>query len=85
MRNLPRIVADTPVGRAGAGGGLARRQGADPAGHRGRAAGRAAAGRGHARPPASRPTELAGLGLRVAPISPETRERFSLRPEQRAW
>jgi serine protease Do len=27
--------------------------------------------------------ELAGLGLRVAPINPEARERFSLRPESR--
>src|SRR6185436_3797782 len=33
--------------------------------------------------PATRPTELTGLGLKVAPISPETRERFSLKPEQR--
>jgi serine protease Do len=35
--------------------------------------------------PAPRPqqTELSGLGLRVAPISPETRERFSLRAESR--
>src|SRR5690606_12248125 len=30
-----------------------------------------------------RPTELSGLGLRVAPISPELRDRFSLRAEQR--
>ncbi|MBW8269538.1 DegQ family serine endoprotease [Caldovatus sp. SYSU G05006] len=30
-----------------------------------------------------RPTELSGLGLRVAPLSPELRDRFSLRPEQR--
>jgi serine protease Do len=30
-----------------------------------------------------RPTELSGLGLRVAPISPELRDRFGLRPDQR--
>jgi serine protease Do len=34
-------------------------------------------------PQANRPTELSGLGLRVAPISPETRERFSLKSDQR--
>ena len=35
--------------------------------------------------PAPRPqqTELSGLGLRIAPITPEQRERFSLRPETR--
>ena len=35
--------------------------------------------------PAPRPqqTELSGLGLRVAPITPEQRDRFSLRPESR--
>ena len=31
----------------------------------------------------ARPMELTGLGLRVAPITPELRERFSLKPDQR--
>ena len=83
MRNLPRIVADTPVGRRRAGGGLARREGEQTlqvtVGELPAEAQQAAA----TPPPANRPTELAGLGLRVGPISPETRDRFSLRPEQK--
>ena len=82
MRNLPRIVADTPVGRAvpvvvwrdGKEATLQVTVGELPA-----EAQQAAA----TPPPANRPTELAGLGLRVGPISPETRDRFSLRAEQK--
>ena len=38
----------------------------------------------HRHPPANRPTELAGLGLRVGPISPETRDPlFPSPPEQK--
>ncbi|MBI0534229.1 DegQ family serine endoprotease [Roseomonas sp. KE2513] len=33
--------------------------------------------------PRSQVVELSGLGLKVGPITPEARERFSLRPEQR--
>jgi len=82
MRNLPRIVADTPVGtRAPV---VVWRDGKEetvtvtiaelPAEQQ-----QAAATPG----PQQRPMELSGLGLRVAPISPELRERFSLKPEQR--
>ncbi|TCZ64411.1 DegQ family serine endoprotease [Roseicella aquatilis] len=82
MRNLPRIVADTPVGRQvpvvvwrdGKEQTLQVSVGELPAEPQ-----LAAATPG----PQNRPTELSGLGLRVAPISPEARDRFSLRPEQR--
>ena len=84
MRNLPRIVADTPVGRAGAGGGVARRQGGDAAPSRS-ASCRPSRSRPPPRParrPTGRPSSPASAcGSRR--ISPETRERFSLRPEQR--
>ncbi|MGG5810358.1 DegQ family serine endoprotease [Falsiroseomonas sp. CW058] len=84
MRNLPRIVADTRVGQQVP--VVVWRDGREqtvnvtvaelPADQQ-----QAAATPG----PAPRPqnTELSGLGLRVAPISPETRERFSLRAESR--
>ncbi|MBK1658711.1 DegQ family serine endoprotease [Paracraurococcus ruber] len=83
MRNLPRIVADTPVGRAvpvivwrdGKEQTLQVTVGELPADTQ-----QAAATPG---PQPARPTELSGLGLRVSPISPETRERFSLKPDQR--
>ncbi|MBU8538815.1 DegQ family serine endoprotease [Falsiroseomonas tokyonensis] len=85
MRNLPRIVADTAVGsRAPV---VVWREGREqtltvtvqelPA---------EAAQAGTPTPaPESRPQtlELAGLGLKVGPITPEARERFSLRPESR--
>jgi serine protease Do len=82
MRNLPRIVADTPVDREvpvvvwrdGKEQTLSVRVGELPGDQQQAAA---------TPPPANRPTELTGLGLRVAPISPELRDRFSLRPEQR--
>jgi serine protease Do len=83
MRNLPRIVADTMVGsqapvvvwRDGKEETLTVTVGELPADQQ-----QAAATPG---PQPQRPMELSGLGLRVAPISPETRERFSLRAEQR--
>ncbi|MBL6457305.1 DegQ family serine endoprotease [Belnapia sp. T6] len=82
MRILPRIVAETPVGRQvpvvvwrdGKEQTLNVTLGELPAEPQQAAA---------TPQPANRPTELSGLGLRVAPISPETRERFSLKPEQR--
>ena len=83
MRNLPRIVADTGVGssvpvivwRDGQEKTLIVTVAELPAEQT------AAATPG----PAPRPQtmELAGLGLRIAPMSSETRERFSLRPESR--
>jgi len=83
MRNLPRIVADTLVGkpapvvvwRDGKEQTLQVTVGELPA-----EAQVAAATPG---PSASRTTELAGLGLRVGPLNNEVRERFSLRPEQK--
>ncbi|MEN0072981.1 MAG: DegQ family serine endoprotease [Paracraurococcus sp.] len=82
MRNLPRIVADTPVGkvvpvvvwRDGKEQTLQVTLGELPADTQQAAA---------TPPKADKPTELSGLGLQVAPISPETRDRFSLRPEQK--
>ncbi len=82
MRALPRIVADTPVGREvpvvvwrdGKEQTLQVTGGELPAEQQ-----QAAATPG----PEQRPSEVAGLGLRVAPISPEVRERFSLRADQR--
>ena len=85
MRNLPRIVADTAVGSAAP--VVVWREGREqtlsvtvrelPA---------EAAQAGSPTPaPDARPqtVELAGLGLTVGPITAETRERFSLRPESR--
>ena len=88
MRSLPRIVADTRVGaeapvvvwRDGAEVTLTVTLGELPADPRQAAA---TPGGRPTPPPANRPMELTGLGLRVAPITPELRERFSLRPEQR--
>ncbi|WP_135465967.1 DegQ family serine endoprotease [Crenalkalicoccus roseus] len=82
MRMLPRIVAETPVGsqvpvvvwRDGREERLTVTIGELPAEQQ-----QAAATPG----PAQRPTELAGLGLRVSGITPELRERFGLRAEQR--
>ena len=86
MRALPRIVADTRVGstapvvlwRDGKEETVTITVGELPAEQ-------AAAAAAPASPPGQppRPAELAGLGLRVAPISAELRERFSLRAEQR--
>jgi serine protease Do len=85
MRNLPRIVADTQVGRQVP--VVVWRDGreqtvqitvAELPGEQQQAA---------AQPtqpaPRAQPQELAGLGLRVAPITPEARERFGLRAESR--
>jgi serine protease Do len=87
MRNLPRIVADTQVGRQVP--VVVWRDGREqtvqitvaelPADQQ-----QAAATPGpQGRQPQQQQTELSGLGLRIAPISPETRERFSLRQESR--
>jgi serine protease Do len=84
MRNLPRIVADTRVGnqvpvvvwRDGREQTVQVTVAELPSEQQ-----QAAATPG----PAARPqnTELSGLGMRVSPISPETRERFSLRADSR--
>ena len=82
MRSLPRIVADTPVGREvpvivwrdGKEQTVTVKVGELPSDQQ-----LAAATPG----PQQRPTELAGLGLSVAGITPELRERFGLKPEQR--
>lgn len=84
MRNLPRIVADTSVGssvpvvvwRDGQERTVTVTVAELPA-----EAAQAAATPGPAAPPQT--LELSGLGLRVGPITPEARERFSLRPESR--
>jgi len=81
MRTLPRIVADTPVGREvpvvvwrdGDEQTITVKVGELPSEQQ------AAATPG----PQDRPTELSGLGLSVAGITPELRERFGLDPEQR--
>jgi len=82
MRALPRIVAETPVGRQvpvvvwrdGREQTLTATIGELPTEPQ-----QAAATPG----PEARPTELAGLGMSVGPISPEARERFGLKPDQR--
>ncbi|WP_343897054.1 DegQ family serine endoprotease [Craurococcus roseus] len=84
MRNLPRIVAETPVGREvpvvvwrdGREQTVSVTVGELPAEPQ-----QAAATPGPQQ--GARPTELTGLGLRVAPLSAETRERFGLKPDQR--
>ncbi len=86
MRNLPRIVADTPVGtRAPV---VIWRDGREetvtvtvqelPSDIQA-----AAATPSQPTPRGDRPVELSGLGLRVTGLTPELRERFRLRPEAR--
>jgi serine protease Do len=82
MRTLPRIVAETAVGREvpvvvwrdGREQTVTVTVGELPAEQQ-----QASATPG----PQQRPVELTGLGLRVAGITPELRERFGLKPEQR--
>ncbi|HZF75730.1 MAG TPA: Do family serine endopeptidase [Acetobacteraceae bacterium] len=87
MRTLPRVVADTPVGKEVP--VVVWRDGREqtvnvtvaelPAEQQ-----QAAATPGPQRQPQQpQQTELSGLGLRIAPLSNETRERFSVRPESR--
>ncbi|MDQ1079862.1 DegQ family serine endoprotease [Pseudoroseomonas cervicalis] len=86
MRNLPRIVAETQVGakvpvtvwRGGREQQLEVTVAELPVDQQQAAAGSAPQ---QARPGAT--VELSGLGLKVAPISPETKERFSLRDDAR--
>ncbi|MCX7933489.1 MAG: DegQ family serine endoprotease [Rhodovarius sp.] len=84
MRNLPRLVADTPVGaqvpvvlwRDGQEVTVVVTLGELPPEPQ------LAAAQPNA-PQPGRPVEVAGLGLRLAPLTPELRERFRLRPDQR--
>ena len=84
MRALPRIVADNTVGgsvpvviwRDGKEETVTVTLGELPAEQRQAAAPAAP-------PPGQGPVELTGLGLRVAAITDELRQRFSLKPEQR--
>ncbi|HYZ33376.1 MAG TPA: DegQ family serine endoprotease, partial [Crenalkalicoccus sp.] len=83
MRQLPRIVAETPVGRQvpvvvwrdGKEQTVQVTLGELPSDQQLAAA--------TPRPEPDQPTSLTGLGLKVAGITPELRERFGLKPEQR--
>jgi serine protease Do len=84
MRALPRIVADNNVGssvpvviwRDGKEETVTVTLGELPAEQR-------QSGAPAAPPPGQGPVELTGLGLRVAAITNELRQRFNLKPEQR--
>ena len=84
MRNLPRIVADNVVGtqvpvviwRDGKEETVTVTLGELPSEQ-------AQAGAAPQQAQPAQPVELAGLGLRVAPITDELRQRFNLRAEQR--
>ncbi len=84
MRSLPRIVADTEIGklvpvvvwRDGKEVTLQAKVGELPDDQRVAAA-------PADKPAPTQPMELAGLGLRLAPITPETRERFQLGADQK--
>ena len=83
MRALPRIVADNTVGSAvpvvvwrdGKEETVTVTLGELPTDQR--------VAEAPSAPAAQRPVELAELGLKIAPISNELRERFNLKPEQR--
>ena len=84
MRNLPRLVADTAVGTTAP--VVVWREGKEMTVNVTVAELPAEAQQATATPgPAPRPTtlELSGLGMRIGPITPEIRERFSLRAETR--
>ena len=85
MRSLPRIVADTPVGRPAP--VLVWRDGKEVTVNVtvGELPGeqQVAAAESRTGPQAPRPIELSGLGLHVAPLNNELRDRFSLKPEQK--
>jgi serine protease Do len=86
MRGLPRIVADTPVGtRAPV---VVWRDGKEETltvtlGELPNEVQQASATPNQPNQRGDRTVELSGLGLRVTGITPELRERFRLRPEQR--
>ncbi len=84
MRSLPRIVADTEIGkqvpvvvwRDGEEVTLQAKVGELPDDQRVAAA-------PADKPAPAQPTELSGLGLRLSPITPEARERFRLNADQK--
>ncbi|CAH2599451.1 putative periplasmic serine endoprotease DegP-like [Rhodovastum atsumiense] len=86
MRNLPRIVAETEIGktvpvtiwRDGHELNLNTTVGELPDDQK-----LAAASPDRPAPLAGRPVEVAGLGLKLTPITPEARERFSIGPDQK--
>jgi serine protease Do len=84
MRNLPRIVAETPVGTAAP--VVVWRDGKEETVNVTVAEVPADQAEAQNQPqgqPRSQVVELQGLGLKVSSITNEARERFSLRPEQR--
>jgi serine protease Do len=84
MRSLPRIVADTEIGkqvpvviwRDGKEVTLLAKVGELPDDQR-------VASAPTDRPAPTQPLELSGLGLRLSPITPEARERFQLSADQK--
>ena len=72
-------------GQVGAGGAVARRQGGHGAGDAGREAGRRAGRRRDAgrQAPVQKPTEISGLGMKLAPITQEMKDKFSLGTDQK--
>ncbi len=84
MRNLPRIVAQTDIGkdvpitvwRDGKEITLSVKVGELPDDQKLAAAGDKA-------PPAGKPVELSGLGLMLAELTPENRAKFSIGPDQK--
>lgn len=86
MRTLPRVVAETPVGREVP--VVVWRDGKEQTiqvtlGELPNDPQQASATPGPQQPQGPRATQLTGLGLSVQGITPELRERFSLKPEQR--
>ncbi|HZH47046.1 MAG TPA: DegQ family serine endoprotease [Roseococcus sp.] len=86
MRSLPRIVAETPVGTSAP--VVVWRDGKEETltvvlGELPNEPQQASATPNQPNQRADRAVELSGLGLRVTGITPELRERFRLRPEQR--
>ena len=84
MRSLPRIVADTEIGkqvpvvvwRDGKEVTLQAKVGELPDDQR-------IASAAPDKPAPTQPVELAGLGLRLSPITPDARERFQLSADQK--
>ncbi len=85
MRNLPRIVADTPIGqsvpvvvwRDGKEVTLTATVGELPDEQQ------LAAATPGAKPEPAKTTELAGLGVKLAPLSPTTRDKYSIDADQK--
>ena len=71
--------------QVGAGAAVARRQGSHGAGDAGREAGRRAGRRRDDRRQGAgqKPTEISGLGLKLAPITQEMKDKFSLGADQK--